>query len=218
MAVVKKQSRFVSNILYFVGKYILKLFFHIEVEKPFEKLDFREPLLILVKHQSNFDVMIGYAVLRQILHRYPWAITKKMFAHPVFLGLFLKTGSIPVDRKNPRNSKNDLLAARKILYAGNAIVIFPEQSRVPGKMGEGKVGGFRFIAGKPETPLAVLTVGMRYERDIIRKKVVIRFGSLSYYSKEDNADVFMYQRMKEIAELSGMDYPFLAPVEPRKEV
>ena len=148
--------------------------------------------------------------------RNAWCIIKDSLTSPYFFGFFLKIGGIPVDRKNPEKSKEQLLYARKVLHEGNALVIFPEQSRHMGKMGRGKSPGFRFITGKPSEPIDILCVGMEYSKGLFRRKLIIRFGEIKKYSKSDNPETFLHECMLEIAKLSNLEYKFPKPEEKAK--
>ncbi|MEM7183752.1 MAG: lysophospholipid acyltransferase family protein [Spirochaetota bacterium] len=204
------KSLFVSKILYFVGKYLYWLRFNVKVEVE-EEIDLQGPVLVLSKHSSNHDIVIGYPVLVNHIKRHPWCIIKDSLAKPFFFGFFLKIGGIPVDRKNPEKSKKQLLLTKKTLHDGNVMVIFPEQSRYPGKMGRGKVPGFRFVAGKPTEPLAVVCAGYEYGKGLLRRDVTIRFGRKKEYTKQMQPDVFLHECMLEIASLSNLTYTFPAP-------
>jgi 1-acyl-sn-glycerol-3-phosphate acyltransferase len=212
------KSKTISRILYFVGKYLYALRFKILVEVP-ENLKLEGPLLVLSKHCSNHDIVLGLPAMADYLGRKDaWCIIKDSLTKPYFFNFFLKIGGIPVDRKNPEKSKEQLLFARKTLYDGNLLVIFPEQSRHPTRVGKGKSPGFRFIAGKPVTPINTICVGLQYEPGFPRNKLTIRFGSPKLYSKKDDAELFLYECMLEIAKLSGMVYKFPQPEEKKRTV
>lgn len=212
------KSKILSNILSFVGKYLYAIRFKIKIEVP-PNLKPEGPVLVLSKHCSNHDMVVGLPAMADHLHRKDaWCIIKDSLTKPYFLGFFLKIGGIPIDRKNPDKSKEQLLFARKTLYDGNVLVLFPEQSRHRGKMGKGKSPGFRFIAGKPAEPIQVICVGLEYEDGFPRRKLTIRFGSPRSYSKKDDAEVFLHECMLEIAKLSNLVYKFPLPEPKRKTV
>ncbi|MCB1158417.1 MAG: 1-acyl-sn-glycerol-3-phosphate acyltransferase [Leptospiraceae bacterium] len=210
------KSQFVSNALYFIGKYLYKPRFKIVYELTEELKTLEGPVLVLSKHSSNHDIPIGYRVLVDAFGRHAWCIIKKSLTHPLFFDFFQKIGGIPIDRDNPEKSKDNLLFARKKMYEGNIMVLFPEQHRFPGTMGEAAVAGFRFITGKPSEALPVVLAGYEYKNNLFRKSVTIRFGKVKYYSKSDAPDLFLYECMQEIARLSGLEYTFPAPVEKKK--
>ncbi len=206
------KSKFTSKILYYVGKYLYAFRFKIRVEVP-ENIKTEGPLLVLSKHCSNHDIVLGLPAMADHLGREDaWCIIKDSLTKPYFFGFFLKIGGIPVDRKNPEKSKEQLLFARKTLYDGNLLVIFPEQSRHPNKVGKGKSPGFRFISGKPAEPLNTICVGLEYAPGFPRRKITIRFGNIKPYSKKDDAELFLHESMMEIAKLSNMNYKFPIPV------
>ncbi len=210
------KSTLISQILYFVGKYLYALRFKIQVEVPSD-LKLEGPLLVLSKHCSNHDIVAGLPVMADYLHRKDaWCIIKDSLTKPYFLGFFLKIGGIPIDRNNPDKSKEQLLFARKTLYEGNLLVLFPEQSRNRGKVGKGRSPGFRFIAGKPASPLQVICVGLDYQKGFPRRKLTIRFGSPMLYTKQADPEIFLHDCMLEIARLSHLTYKFPKP-EPKQK-
>jgi 1-acyl-sn-glycerol-3-phosphate acyltransferase len=202
------QSKILFKILYWIGKYLYRIRFKINIETtvPYEIKD--GPLLILAKHSSNHDIPSGIPALVDVIGRPAWCIIKEALAKPIFLGFFLKIGGIPVERKNPEKSKHQLLYARKILHEGNALVIFPEQSRFRGKMGRGKSGGFRFITGKPKEAISVLVVGFEYKRGFPRGEINIKLGTTRQYSKQNDPEQFLQECMVEIAQLSNLTYKY----------
>ncbi|PJZ28490.1 lysophospholipid acyltransferase family protein [Leptospira kmetyi] len=167
-------------------------------------------VLVLVKHQRNDDIPVGLAKGLYKARWDIWAIMKDSMAAPMFFDFFLKCGGIPLNRLEPRKSKRDLMFARKVLYNGNMLVIFPEQTTVPYKMGKGRPGAFRFIVGKPEAPLPVLCLGLDYRPGgfLRRTKLSIRIGELKYLNPNQDPEEFLHERMHEIASLTNMTYPY----------
>ncbi|XDD51611.1 lysophospholipid acyltransferase family protein [Leptospira sp. WS92.C1] len=167
-------------------------------------------VLVLVKHQRNDDIPLGLSKALYKIRWSIWAVMKDSMASPIFFDFFLKCGGIPLNRLEPRKSKKDLLFARKVLYNGNMLVIFPEQTTVPYKMGRGRPGAFRFIVGKPESPLPVLCLGLEYEpRGFLRRtKLTVRIGELKYLHPKQDPEEFLHDCMHEIARLTNLTYPF----------
>lgn len=209
------KSQWRSNLLIFLGKYFLRILFKIKVTGS-ENIPDTGGLLILAKHQRNEDIPLGLgAVCHTSKRRDQWCVMKHSLADPKFFGFFLKCGGIPINRKDAIKSKGFLLLARHRLHEGNTVVIFPEQTFFLNKMGKGKAPGFRFVAGRPETPIAVCCVGFRYTKGFIRTNVDIRIGQPTPYSMHDEPEHFLHDRMLEIAELSQLEYPHPRPT-PRK--
>lgn len=175
-----------------------------------ENIPTEGPVLVLAKHQRIDDIMLGVS---QALFRRRWnvwAIMKASLAKPVFFNFFLRCGGIPINREDPRKSKKQLLHARKVLHRGNLVAIFPEQTTTPGRMGRGRSGAFRFIAGKPASPIAVVCMGMEYHRKGIfrRTRFILRASEPRWFSAAQDAEAFMHECMLEIARLTNMAYPF----------
>ena len=214
------KTTWASRTLHFVGSAFMRLFFRIRIETTsgFPK---DGPLLILSKHTTELDIPIGYAAMQTVLKRRAWCVMKASLARSRYLGFFWKIGGIPLDRERPEKSKQYLIYARKVLYdldwtgkkegTGNVLVLFPEETTYPRRMGEGQAAGFRFITGKPVEPLNVLCAGFSYRRGFPRGDVLIRFGPVRQYSREVDPGLFLHERMMEIASLSALEYPFEAP-------
>lgn len=171
------------------------------------------PLLVLAKHQRLDDIPLGLGALHAAGRRRDhWCVMKDSLAAPHFFGFFLKCGGMPINRREAIKSKGWLLFARHRLHEGNAVVIFPEQTLFPHKMGKGKAPGFRFVAGRPEHPIPVGCVGFSYEKlRFGRVKVTVRLGKTTPYGPHDDAEHFLHDRMLEMAELSSLHYPHPRP-------
>ncbi|EMI65604.1 lysophospholipid acyltransferase family protein [Leptospira noguchii] len=199
----------VKKILRWFGRIYGSLFYKTEVIG-LENVPQEGTVLVLVKHQRNDDIPLGLAKGLYKARWDIWAIMKDSMAAPIFFNFFLKCGGIPLNRLEPRKSKRDLLFARKVLYNGNMLVIFPEQTTVPYKMGKGRPGAFRFIVGKPQSPLPVLCLGLDYRpRGFLRRtSLTIRIGELKYLNPDKDPEEFLHECMHEIASLTNLIYPF----------
>lgn len=222
------KTRLASLWLQFMGRVLFRLRYHVRVEAD-PQIHKTGPVLIISKHCTESDIPLGYPAMVQIFGRHAWCVMKASLARPRYMGFFWKIGGIPLDRDNPDRSKKFLVFAKKVLYEGhpgswrddgqgNLMVLFPEQTTFFGSMGEGKVAGFRFIAGKPERPLACTPVGLVYEPGFPRTRVTVRFGATRFFTKEDDPAVFLDGVMREIAKLSGLEYPYPVPEARKKGV
>lgn len=170
------------------------------------------PVLILAKHSTYSDIPLGKLAVTDNSGRHLWCVMKDSLAKGPLGGLLLRVGGIPINRENPERSKRDLLHARKVLHAGDVLCIFPEQTFYVGRMGRGRAPGFRFITGTPPEPIAVVCVGFQYTRRRMRRThVEIRIGRPAYYTHEHDAEVFLDERMRDMARLSGLEYPYDPP-------
>ncbi len=204
------KSRLNSLLLYLFGRYFMALFYRIECTGA-ENINKTGPVLLLAKHQKIDDIPLGMAYMHGNSRRDIWCVMKDSLTKWYFFDFFVKCGGISINRRNPEKSKANLLLARKILYDGNLVVMFPEQTLFFGKMGRGKTPGFRFIAGKPSAPIAVNSLGFRYKKGFLRTHVFIRVGPTTMYEKHSDPDVFLHDRMHDMAELSLLKYPYPRP-------
>ncbi len=202
-------SELARRALRWFGRIYGSLFYKTEVYG-MENVPQTGTVLLLAKHQRNDDIPLGLAKALYYRRMDIWAMMKESLAAPIFLNFFLKCGGIPLNRTEPRKSKNDLLFAKKVLFEGNMLVIFPEQTTVPYKMGRGRPGGFRFIVGKLESPLPVLCLGLDYKPNgfLRRTSLIVRAGELKHLQPGQDPEEFMHDCMLEIASLTNMKYPF----------
>lgn len=212
------KTRFATRVIHFLSRRLIRLFFKTKIEGIENIPQSGTSCLVLAKHIRNEDIPLGLGTLLE-KRKDVWCIMKSELANPKFRGFFLHCGGIAIDRKRPEKSKQQLLTAREILYDNQLVTIFPEQTFFPKKMGQGKVPGFRFVAGKPKEPIYVLPIGFRYTKGRWYKRpaVIIKVGPASMYSKHDDPAVFLHDRMVEIAELSGLEYKYERPESRKKK-
>jgi 1-acyl-sn-glycerol-3-phosphate acyltransferase len=208
------QTWFATTSIYFFGGILLRLFYKIKVEGG-ENIPKTGSLIVLAKHQRLNDIPLGCAAIYAYSKRRAWCIMKDTLNIPYLFGYLLKCGGIPIDRRNPEKTKESFTFAKHVLYHDQLMCIFPEQTFFPWKMGKGKVPGFRVIAGKPENPLQVICVGFEYGHEKWRQSVTIRIGKVDYFTKEDSPEVYLHEKMKELAALSNLEYNF--PMQTAKE-
>jgi 1-acyl-sn-glycerol-3-phosphate acyltransferase len=201
------QTWFATLSIYFFGGIFLRLLYKIRVIGG-ENLPKTGPLLILAKHQRLNDIPIGCAAIFANSKRRAWCIMKDTLDIPYLFGYLLKCGGIPINRKNPEKTKESFTFAKHLLYHGQLICLFPEQTFFPWKMGKAKVPGFRLLAGKPEHPLQIICIGFEYGKERWRTSVTIRIGKLSHFTKDDTAEIYLHEKMKEIAALSNLEYNY----------
>jgi 1-acyl-sn-glycerol-3-phosphate acyltransferase len=89
------------------------------------------------------------------------------------------------------------------LREGEGVVVFPEGTYYPNRMGPGKGGILKLIISRLALPL--IPVGVRYRKEGLRTHVMISFGKPIYHGKQISSDETLDQLMKEIAELSDIN-------------
>ncbi len=199
-----------SEILYIFARIYTKFRYRIHFEGA-DNMPTTGSVLLLAKHQRIDDIPIGMMLLHRFCRKDIWCVMKDDLNAPWMFGFFLRTGGIPINRKNPEKSKQQLLMARHVLHDDKLVVLFPEQTFFPGKMGKGKTPGFRFIAGRPEKPLHVVSLGFRYKKAGWRTDVFVRLGRPTLYGAQADPGQFLHDRMHEMAELSLLTYPYDKP-------
>ena len=98
-------------------------------------------------------------------------------------------------------SRQSLRFIQELLEDGEGVVVFPEGTYYKNRMGPGHVGLIRMIMSHSKVPF--IPTGIRYAARGCRTEVKIKFGRPIYKDLSVNADLFVEQIMKEIAQLSG---------------
>jgi 1-acyl-sn-glycerol-3-phosphate acyltransferase len=200
------QSLFLSTLFNVVGGLLYSLRFQVRITSE-HLIPPTGPVLVLAKHWSLADVPLGKIAITKDSGRHLWCVMKESLARGPFGWFLLRQGGIPINRQNPEKSKHDLLLARRVLNEGHVLCLFPEQTIVPGKMGRGRLPGFRFVTNKPEQPIPVLCVGFHYHKRKYRRTLVeVNIGAPRMMTAEDDPAEFLQERMHEIARLSGLEY------------
>ena len=122
------------------------------------------PQIFAANHQAIYDILIlgGWIPVQ-----FRWVARKEWFRTP-FMGWHLaRSGTVRIDRDNPRAAARSLMAAADVIRAGTNIVFFPEGTRQPDAvLQEFKPGGFLLAQKAGVTIVPVSIVGTK---NIIRK-------------------------------------------------
>ncbi|HWI22281.1 MAG TPA: lysophospholipid acyltransferase family protein [Baekduia sp.] len=132
--------------------------------------------IIASNHRSFLDALAIAITARRPLY---YVAKKEMFASRTLAYIVSSLGGFPIDRGN--SDEDAMTTARTILARGDAILIFPEGTRVrPGPLGEPKrgVGRLALETGAPVIPVAVAgTERARRGIFVLPRKVRVRVGA-----------------------------------------
>lgn len=139
-----------------------------------EKLNPNHSYVIVLNHQSIFDVFVIYGWLPMI---FKWMIKAEIRKIPFVGQACSSAGHIFIDRKNPLSAKRSLKTAKNQLRNGVSVVIFPEGTRTKtGAMGKFKKGAF-MIATDLQLPVVPITLRGSYDR-MKRNSFIITPGTI----------------------------------------
>ncbi len=113
--------------------------------------------VFMANHQSQFDILVLFAVLRAWNVRF--VAKESLFKIPVFGPAMLRTGHIPILRENSRKAMKSIDDAVDAASRGICVLIFPEGTRSTDvdHLGEFKIGGM-IMALKCKLPVAPIIV------------------------------------------------------------
>ena len=189
------------KVLIILVRVLLAPFYRIEV-KGLKNLPRNRAFILLPKHQRWEDIpLLGLATPRPLYY-----IAKyELFTNALSNRFFSSLGGIPLNRQRPLESRRFLEATIELLKKGEGVVIFPEGTYYPNRMGPGQTGMVRFVLSRLQLPF--IPVGIHYATDGWRTRVRINFGKAFYTDSSLAAGTFVDRMMKEIAILSGLSLP-----------
>ncbi len=159
-----------------------------------------EAFLMLSKHQCWQDIpLISVATPRPLYY----VAKHELFENPLISRLLKFQGGIPLNRQKPLKSRDAIRAVIHFLKEGEGVVVFPEGTYYPGRMGPGKGGILKLIISRLRLPL--IPVGFRYRKEGLRTRVTVSFGEPVYHGKQTSSDETLGQVMEAIAGLSGLE-------------
>ncbi len=173
-----------------------------------ENIPSKGPIIIVPKHQRWIDIpVIGFAV-KAPCH---YIAKKELFNTPLIKELMIGLGGISLDRQYPIKSRDSLRYLDYLLRCGEMIVLFPEGTYFPDRLGEGK---FRLIEWvlKVEERLKIddgiqipfVPIGIHYGKDTLCTKIDVKIGNSLYCRDHSQAQCFTKTIIKAIGELSGL--------------
>ncbi len=179
----------VNPVVYRLARWILIPFFRVYFRlgrMGREHIPTEGPLLLAANHRSFLDPFVLATMTRRPVY---YVAKKELFQRSRLQAWFLNAlGAFPVDRG--ASDQEMLETARRILERGDAVLIFPEGTRIrPGGLGTPKsgVGRLALKTGAPIVPLAVIgTEDVRRGWRIRPHKVRIRCGRPLTFPKVGN--------------------------------
>ena len=160
----------------------------------------KKAFLMLPKHQCWQDIPLVAAATPRPLY---YVAKYELFENPLISGILKSQGGIPLNRQNPLKSRNAIRAVIQFLKDGEGVVVFPEGTYYPNRMGPGKGGILKLIISRLALPL--IPVGIRYRRNGIRTRVTVSFGKPIHHERKGSKDETLGRLMESIARLSALE-------------
>ena len=175
----------IENIVLISVRILYRLYNRIEM-RGLEKIPASGPLIIAANHLSNSDplALVAYASLVRKTN----VLAKKELFRFWPLAVFIRMmGGLPVDRKK---TGGDIAAFKKsiaILKKNGCLVMFPEGTRLKGRVLKPK-RGISLIAHK--TGASVLPVRIfNSENSLKLGKIIMKFGNLKTFDSGKHGDI-----------------------------
>ncbi len=170
-----------------------------------ENIPSKGPIIIVPKHQRWIDIpVVGFAV--QVPCHY--IAKRELFEKPLIRELMIQLGGISLDRRYPIKSRDSFHYLDYLLRCGEMIVLFPEGTYFPGRLGEGKFRLIEWVLKVAERlkidELPFIPIGIQYGKDMLCNKIDVKIGKFLYCGDHSQAQCFTKTIMKTIGELSGL--------------
>lgn len=195
---VRKRNDWVFEITKMAGSPFLSLLFRTRREGA-AFVPRKEGFVLLPKHQRWEDIpLLALASPKPLT----FVAKSELFTNPVKAWFIASLGGIPLNRTHPMESRWSLRTMMGLLKRGEGLVIFPEGTYYRNRMGPGRPGLVRMIDSRFAVPF--IPVGINYRREMLRTRVLIRFGRPLYRESGLSPQAFLDQIMVAIARLSDL--------------
>jgi len=172
-------------------------FFPMKVEG-FDQVPARGAFVLLPKHQRWQDIpLLGLSCPRPLYY----LAKAELFAGRLGNLACTLLGGLPLDRRRPLASRRSFVLARQVLRDGHALVVFPEGTYFPGRLGPGQEGAVRWLMG---CNVPFIPVGIDYRQNGWRCQVRIRYGQGHHPLPGESSGRFVARLMHAIGRLSGL--------------
>jgi len=203
-----RRSDFLHFLIRSISCFIFRIVYQLNIEGR-ENLPPAGPAIILPKHQFWSDVpIVGLALWRPA----SYIAKAELFAYPLVRHFIAALGGVPIDRLKPVKSLDSFRYVEHLLQEGDFIVLYPEGTYYPHRMGRGK---HRFIqrfldfqekkGWREQKPLPFVPMGIQYVEKKFRSAVNVKIGKPLFARAEEEAMSFTGLIMEQIARLSGLE-------------
>jgi 1-acyl-sn-glycerol-3-phosphate acyltransferase len=161
------------------------------------------PAVLCPKHQRWEDIpVVGLALPPPLFY-----IAKvELFTTPGVREFLRALGGIPVDRASPRATLSSFRQLLPLLARRAYLVLFPEGTYVPGRVGPGKHRLIQYLLSLQERngcgPLPFIPVGISYRPRTVGFEARVRLGPPLYAPRSGLAPALTTRLMAAIGELS----------------
>jgi 1-acyl-sn-glycerol-3-phosphate acyltransferase len=174
----RARTKGVNPVVYWVTRAVLQPFFHIYFRLSRigrEHVPQSGPVIVAANHRSFLDPFVIATLSRRPMY---FVAKQELFRRRWQAWILNSLGAFPIDRG--ASDEDAMATAREILQRGDAVLIFPEGTRVrPGPLGRPKrgVGRLALETGAPVVPVAVIgTETVRRGWRVRPHKVRVRAG------------------------------------------
>jgi 1-acyl-sn-glycerol-3-phosphate acyltransferase len=185
----RHRERGVNPLVYWLARAVFQPFFHLYFRVSRigrEHVPESGPVIFAANHRSFLDPFIIATIARRPMY---YVAKEELFRNKLISWFLNSLGAFPVRRG--QGDADMLATARTILERGDAVLIFPEGTRIrPGALGRPRrgVGRLALETGAPVVPVSIIgTEAIRKKWRIRPHKVRVRVGRALTFPRVENA-------------------------------
>ncbi len=166
------------------------------------------PVVIVAKHQRFVDIPLTGMALGPV---FPCYVAKhQLFLSKPLAWFITALGGVPLHRERPEKHMSTFRRLRRLIQRNCLVVLYPEGTYIPGKVGPARVGMIDLMLKFQEKSgrmLQFVPLGIRYTKLAWRTAVNLSFGLPRQVPGPESSRDLTLALSRDLVELTGLPGP-----------